>query len=736
MVTPFFVSDFSEELLSLVISKCFESEYADIKDKPQFQYLSNYLDALHAKTIVSERFYVDKDYSDDYSNYYVSGFKSMSKHCMRLHFFDKEFDHVNFEETLINGKSDILKWNETSKKKEKNGILEFDDLSKHYLGFIVIKPLPFTFIGKTCLKAPNDIENGKILKRKYKVNLFGAELEIPSIAFQEQDRVISACATTAVWSLLHALNGKHKVKLPSPSDITLAAIEADYNHINGFPNKGLNTKQIISALEKYRLKHHEWNFANCDVSFENKIKYISSYLNSEIPILAGLGLYKREYDFTSNSTNSFDESPKIILDDKEYSYQGEHAVCIVGSELKEGSFYLIVHDDRVGPFRKYKLTEKTIDGKGYLLLQAVCDNEVLALNMLMVATYHKKRIHLPPIHNTCQELKQLMVSALDCNIVEMGGLPTDGDKNFEEELTNAIKVLNEQKDYLEKVSFDIELLDCKTLKTGYLSLASDYIKKSILFMPLPHFVWRVRFFDNENQLLDLLFDGTDMPNGNSFICEVILSDFGATIIEILKDITLEYDRKLVEQSNEGVTSYAANVIRSLQNESHTVFDLLDRKFGTLRAPKYIKSQEVKNNTLVKQSNLIEAFTADDVKDICLQEYLSKFDKGLWVFNQSGVLVIGGENTSVSEGHPTLTGSEPARIGGEIIFANGQFLINSKSGRFSGQYKGKERLVFLQNALGKFKEIFSEKRNMQFEIDSVHMENLIAEINGKENSDLL
>jgi hypothetical protein len=719
MIPPFFVSDYSEDLLSLVISKCFESEYADIKSKPQFKYLSRYLKDIGAETIVSERFYVDKDYSDDFSNYYVKGFKDLSKHCIRLHFFSRKFGHVNFEEALLKGSSKIYKWNEEVGQEEHVADLYSNEFNNAYLGFVVIKPLPFTFIGKTCLKPKPVYKN--VLEREYKVNLFGVPLTINSVAFQEQDRVISACATTAVWSLLHALNGKHKINVPSPSSITLAAIGAETSQINGFPNKGLNTKQIIAALEKYRLKHHEWNFSNCDVRLDDKFSYICSYLDSDIPILAGLSLYVED-----NETDCDNSKQKYSLNDITYNHEGEHAICIVGAEKRNEDYFLLIHDDRVGPFHEYKLVEEDFKGRRVLLLKSLLGSDLLQLNMLMVATYHKKRIHLPPIHNTCIELKEMMVRALELNLKEMeiifqGYEETDSSER--EELAESIQKLTEQKDYFSNLKFEIELLDCKQLKTGYFQSNDWNVKEQTLFTAFPHFIWRTRFKYKEQFLIDLLFDGTDMPNGNSFIQEVVLHDHGDTVIEVLKDITVEPDQKLVEQSNEGVTSYAANVVRNLQVKENNIFSILDKTYGTLRAPKYIKTQEIKNNKLVIQPEIIQAFTSLDVKDHCLVKHVSKYDTALWVIDKNGLLVIGGENTPSPKGHPTLTGSEPARIGGELSYESGQFVINSSSGRFSGQYEPKKRLKYLANAIVKFQEIFSKNNDLNFVIDQEHRSEL-------------
>ncbi len=75
------------------------------------------------------------------------------------------------------------------------------ELKESYLGFSVIKPLPVTFLGKTCLKAySNDSNDGSerhYIHRQYIANLLGIQFSVDSVAYQEQDKVVSACATTS-----------------------------------------------------------------------------------------------------------------------------------------------------------------------------------------------------------------------------------------------------------------------------------------------------------------------------------------------------------------------------------------------------------------------------------------------------------------------------------------------------------------------------------------------------------
>ncbi len=115
-------------------------------------YLLDYLDYLHAKTIVVEDKYIDKDYLIDYSNFYSRSFKEHSKYTTRLHFFGNSFSKSEF----------MGKFHSDTTFQS--------DLSENYLGFIVVKPLEidekYYHIGRTLLATyPASAEEGD--SRKY-----------------------------------------------------------------------------------------------------------------------------------------------------------------------------------------------------------------------------------------------------------------------------------------------------------------------------------------------------------------------------------------------------------------------------------------------------------------------------------------------------------------------------------------------------------------------------------------
>ena len=226
---PYLVCEFSKPTLSNLVKECFGSYFPDILEKRQVSYIYRYLNDLNAKSILLEFDYTDKDYLEDYSRYYVKSFNNNGHKCARLHFFSEEIDHGKLNDILITG--------DANKRLNLQGA---------YLGFIIIKPLPKTFVGKTCLKNyPAFKVEGKskrCLYKEYEVDLFGIQLKVDSIAFQEQDQVVSACATTAIWTALHAQPGRDVREINACSIITTQAI----NHIEGSSNNFPNCSPIAA----------------------------------------------------------------------------------------------------------------------------------------------------------------------------------------------------------------------------------------------------------------------------------------------------------------------------------------------------------------------------------------------------------------------------------------------------------------------------------------------------------
>ncbi len=368
-----------------------------IKQKPQITYLYNYLKNLsdNKKVFIYENEYTDKYYLEDYTSYYAQCFYSYKKMCSRVHFFSITGENINYKkefEKFLNNSNSLI---------EKN----------NYLGYIVIRPIPETFLARVCLKSyykntVDDRHNKYMLLKHCEVSLFGIDLEINSVVFQEQDRVLSACATTSLWTFLHASYGTCK-RLPSSSAITKSAYPENNGYGREFPNKGLSTEMICRSLRTYSFAPEYFDFSK---DLNNSIillkEYIYAYCSSNYPLILGVD----------------------VKDKKTGKSKGLHAITIVGYSIEQDNIdkeilishklkSLYAHDDRYGPFLKISFDKKNLldvklDESPNVSSQHIEYNEKYIPDTLILGLYHKIRVPYSMVKDTCLDLQSLIVKYL------------------------------------------------------------------------------------------------------------------------------------------------------------------------------------------------------------------------------------------------------------------------------------------------------------------------------------
>ncbi len=694
MNSPYFVSEFSSSnnSFSNIIKNNINVQLEEVTQKRQLKTIVSHLEKLKAITMVCENEYVDNGYFEDYLNYYVGCHETYPKYCSRIHFFTKEFDHDKFEEALL------------LEPKCTSGVLG------EYLGFIVIKPIPMTFIGRTCLKAlpQNESRYDKLINRKYKANLFGLELSVSSLAFQEQDQVVSACTSASIWCLLHGLKLK---KIKSPAQITLAATEHS-KIINTFPSIGLNPIEIERALEYFDLRQYTISpKGETEQDIDQLTRYIKTYIDSDIPLILGAECYSL--------------SPNNNI----YEKIGNHAVTIIGYGLSEGKLdKLIVHDDREGPYttlnfiRNFDMGNKE---KKTVLIESSQANkvgtdghlsckEILQYTSLIIATDPRVRINFNVISKTETKLKKLLEEHFS-KVKEKDELPLVYASPSVETNTKLIR----SSDYKQ------------TIKHG------TYLNKSeLLTHSFPKFLWVIEFQIGNDSVFDLLFDSSSLPQGQAFICASYKQDYSENMLRNLsKDY---YNLELQERSEYRFrgADFLLQVLNKLKSTKNSFFSYHDEMFGRARMPKLIKPTEISNEQLNdSQARLVLYNTKDnlsedggyrfnkllaqqDIETVKLEqdeEYEVK--KLIWIISEYGAVFIGKD--SPQTGHPTLTGAKPARIGGEFIEKTdspGVIYVNNFSGRYSYNFGSKgERRQLLENAMPKLISILTHP-NIQFKLD--------------------
>ena len=448
-------------------------------------YFENYFEYLDAKKIIIEHDYIDRDYLEDFCGYYVRCFKNYKRECKRLHFFNKNFTSGQFESLLRGEKSKINK--------------KF--LNEAYLGFVVVKPLPQTIIGRTCLKT-YDSDNGRRhfpIIRDYEANLFGIELRVKSLAFQEQDQVVSACATSALWSIFQETGKKFQHIIPSPVDITKIACDPLPLETRYLPNKGLTLPQMAHAirtigLEPFLIKADDEKILKSAVY---------AYIKGGIPVLMMVALV---------------DTSKVSKTVKYGEFIALHAVSITGYSLglkntipvqpsdfklkasRLDEFY--AHDDQVGPFARmvfdqkkvsYSIDRDRINDKNSLHTSwRGKDNKIGSMRAvpmaLLIPVYHKIRIPY--------DLIQAKITYFDDSFIEV--LRSGSITNLTQRLEWDI-FLTTQND------FKSDLLQSDILPAK--------LKQEILTSSMPRFLWRARASCGEKYILELIFDATEIEQG-------------------------------------------------------------------------------------------------------------------------------------------------------------------------------------------------------------------------------
>jgi len=690
---PFLVCQFGKSALSNIIKECFHSDFPDIYHKKQIDYIYRYLNDIKAKSIVLEFNYIDKDYLDDFSKFYVRRFSGDGHKCARIHFFSEELNHSELNEIIDDSSlHDRLK-----------------NIQEAYLGFMVIKPLPKTFIGKTCLRryddAPGTISR-KVLSRTYKVNLFGLDLQVNSIAFQEQDKIVSACATTAIWSSLHALNWRPIRDISSCSQITTNAINFIEGSSNSFPSKELSNKQILRALDVEGIKHHSDSLKT--TLQESFFQIVQFYVDSEIPLILGATVYKIEDD------------------GKSLSKLAGHAVTVLGYKVSSDREAIYLHDDRLGPFSRASFTKlddyslsNEITQKFGLILQEKNDqnewqkpHEILIPEIIIAATEQKVRIPLSDVRNTCRRIQAAFSSV--CNVLkeaeQLKEFLQNRDLTYKIRLAEIGEIKRDFRAY-QPLKYHPDLEEKYSVNSVTISI--DAQKKRFLTQSLARLQWVAEFYWGGAPAFAMLVDATDIPQGNAVSAILPRGIFETKLILLIMrkfEEVYQKNRGAVESSH----YFLASFFKKLREQDLGLSDHLNKKYGDLRAPKYIKEEEVKNGFIQKNEHQkIYYDSVDGELSVDFQEISESTSSLIWVITHDGALQIGKETNKM--GHPCLTGFKPARIAGEIHKIGGKFFINAKSGRYSSTYDNADLL--LENALSKFKSIFWKSRDQIFILEN-------------------
>jgi len=280
-----------------------------------------------------ENDYIDKDFTNEFSNFYSKTFRSRYGYCKRLHFFKESFDDID------------------------DFIENFNSEKITYLGFLVKRPLNVGKVGRTLI-VPKEIENFFYLCCiKREVHLLGKTIIAVGTPFIEQDSMVMTCAQATMWMFSKYMHFANALPRYLPYEITDKATNAFIQLSRAIPSNGLTTQQIMSGLSKmgyFPLLYTKPHKITCledkdlykrDSLLWQPIETIYHYIESEIPVI----ILFREHAAIVIGHKIFDDTKELNLPEVVAEQN------VLSSSFLTDAF--IVHDDQEGIYRLLPCTE-------------------------------------------------------------------------------------------------------------------------------------------------------------------------------------------------------------------------------------------------------------------------------------------------------------------------------------------------------------------------------------------
>lgn len=505
------ISDYSLDALVNVLARCSQASEAEVRTKTHLGYFDGYFTYLGAQTMLVESDYIDRDFLEDYAGYYARCFVDYPRRCTRLHFFNRSFSVRTLRRALEGSCSPGL----------------HRSLQAAYLGFVVVKPLPATVIGRTCLRTySDDPARAFPAVRSYDVNLFGLDLTVETLAFQEQDTAAAACATSALWSAFQKTGLLFQHPIPSPVTITQAGTARLNTRDRVFPNRGLSIEQMADAIRSTSLEPYV-----VDVGSEEVLKATAyGYLGAGIPSMLLLRLFKADGrgGYSPRGYHAVTVGGYHLATAAPSGYSSISDVPLIAARIDK----LYANDDQVGPFARMEF-----DGLSVIETSATPNvTHPLSLSTgwlsplgpdravplaLLVPLYNKIRIPFSVVHDSVVPFHHFLAA-----------VPV-APPNLE---------------------WDIRLTTVSQLKRELRAdpAISPMDRRRLLLRAWPRFLWRATLHGTGQRLFDFLYDATDLEQGQ-FLMEVVEHDqqlganlraYAHALSQVQPELTTQFGRTI------------------------------------------------------------------------------------------------------------------------------------------------------------------------------------------------
>ena len=302
-----------------------------------------YLVSLHgAKTAIVEERYIDKDWSNEFSNHYSKTFANRNGFCERIHFFNHEIkDLESFKNIWLSG-------------------------VPGYLGYVVRRPIFVGKAGRSLIKPFPFKDFYYLCCIEREVHIFGKTQKVKGIPYIEQDAIVMSCAQSCIWMATNYMHHAHKLSRVHPYDITESTNMYSFFG-RPIPSTGLTVQQMVLGLNRLGLsplvyskpREHDYNnkeHYEAALSYWDPTSLIYPYIESEIPVIVAFEEHTcvivghtMNSSFADINLNLQIKKSKNLESIIREMHEEHQETPLISSQIFCDSF--IINDDQRGPYR-------------------------------------------------------------------------------------------------------------------------------------------------------------------------------------------------------------------------------------------------------------------------------------------------------------------------------------------------------------------------------------------------
>jgi len=221
-----------------------ERRYKPLGPSSPLEWVFEHVRSLGASVALLEHQYLDRDYRDEYRQFYAKTFRWIPDRCERLHFWTRR---------------------------------------NRYLGYVSLRPIAGRPVGRTMLAPGPEFEDDVSCVAAGSASPYGIRNTIEAFPYISQDRQYGRCAHAVIWMIAQY----HHLRFGAPqrfmSEIVSAAASVEFGRV--VPSDGLTDDQVGAALRYLDLGALQYGIGEEDDLTQSDLeKTLRRYLNSAMPV--------------------------------------------------------------------------------------------------------------------------------------------------------------------------------------------------------------------------------------------------------------------------------------------------------------------------------------------------------------------------------------------------------------------------------------------------------------------